>query len=294
MIIKKSGMNSLADLVEIQAWTHLFMIKSPIMHEDQVREFYYNMEFNEDEILHTMVGDKRVHLNEKILWEILEVPREGIISVVGKLCTKHFANECSKLSDMHRQVVLPRSEKRTVATSIDLFLMESLCKFEALNLPALMLEHMHKTVVECKGKHDMWYVYFLTKVFDHLKVSVGTGTICTVKQSISLSTLVECECIEGQTGQLSKMSQLVAERDQFKLEPKEMTALVGKKDIEMTLFKEKITKAQTEGPGTEEVKELRLKNAALLSQTDDLQKRLIKAHESANDRLTFVIKSLTH
>ncbi|KAH0764937.1 hypothetical protein KY285_000808 [Solanum tuberosum] len=208
-IIKKSGMNSLADLVEIQSWTHLFMTKSPIMHEDQVREFYYNVEFNEDGSLHTMVGDKRVHLNEKMLWEILEVPREGIIFVIRKLCTKHFANECSKLSDMHR-------------------------------------------------------------------------------------TLVECECIEGQTGQLSKMSQLVAERDQLKLEPKEMTALVGKKDAEMTLFKAQLTKAQTEGPGTEEVKELRLKNAALLSQTDDLQERLIKTHEYANDRLTFVIKSLTH
>ncbi|KAG5630596.1 hypothetical protein H5410_002313 [Solanum commersonii] len=132
-------MNSLVDLMEIQSWTHLFMTKSPIMHEDQVREFYYNMKFNEDGSLHMMVGDKKVHLNEKMLWEILEVPREEIKSVVGKLCTKHFANECSKLLDMHRQC--------TIATSADLFPMESLCKFEPLNLPALMLEHMHKMVV---------------------------------------------------------------------------------------------------------------------------------------------------
>ncbi|KAK4723973.1 hypothetical protein R3W88_026752 [Solanum pinnatisectum] len=34
LILKKPGMNSLADLVEIQSWTHLFMTKSPIMHED--------------------------------------------------------------------------------------------------------------------------------------------------------------------------------------------------------------------------------------------------------------------
>ncbi|KAH0725512.1 hypothetical protein KY284_001377 [Solanum tuberosum] len=39
-ILKKPGMNSLADLVEIQSWTHLFMTKAPVMHEDQVREFY--------------------------------------------------------------------------------------------------------------------------------------------------------------------------------------------------------------------------------------------------------------
>lgn len=212
-IIKKLGMNLLADLVEIQSWTHLIMTKSPIMHEDQVREFYYNLEFNDDGSIHTLVADKRIHLNNELLGEILEVPREGIKSVACKLCTKHFSNECSKLPDMHHacikkklikgeyqllfefvnNVVLPRSEKRTIATSADLFLMESLCKFDPLNLPALMLENMHKTVVEHKGKHDMGYGYFLTKVFDHLKVSVGTGTVGTVKKSISLSTLVECE-----------------------------------------------------------------------------------------------------
>ncbi|KAG5631634.1 hypothetical protein H5410_003351 [Solanum commersonii] len=115
--------------------------------------------------------------------------------------------------------------------------MESLCKFELLNLPTLMLEHMHMTVVERKGKYGMWYEYFLTKVFNHLNIQVGAGIVGTVKQSISLSTLVECECIEGQTGQLSKMSQLVAERDQLKHELEEMTALVGKKDAEMALLK---------------------------------------------------------
>ncbi|KAK4734070.1 hypothetical protein R3W88_008331 [Solanum pinnatisectum] len=95
-------MNSLADLVEIQSWTHLFMTKSPIMHEDQVREFYYNVEFNENGSLHMMVEDKKLHLNEELLGEILEVPREGIRSTIGKLYTKHFSTECSKLSDMHR------------------------------------------------------------------------------------------------------------------------------------------------------------------------------------------------
>ncbi|KAG5585146.1 hypothetical protein H5410_045580 [Solanum commersonii] len=135
--------------------------------------------------------------------------------------------------------------------------MESLCKFDPLNFLTLILEHMHKIVVEHKGKHGMGYGYFLTKVFTHLNVSVGVGTADTVKQSISLSTLVECECIEGKTGQMSKMSQLVAERDQLKHEPEEMTTLVGKKDAEMALLKAQLTKAQTDGPVTEEVKALK-------------------------------------
>ncbi|KAK4737155.1 hypothetical protein R3W88_000852 [Solanum pinnatisectum] len=61
------------------------------------------------------------------------------------------------------------------------------------------------------------------------------------------------------------MSQLVVEWDRLNHEIEEMTALVGKKDAEMALLKAQLAKAQTEGPGTEEVKELRVKNAALLS-----------------------------
>ncbi|KAK4714505.1 hypothetical protein R3W88_020412 [Solanum pinnatisectum] len=167
------------------------MTKSPVMHEDQVREFYYNTEFNEDGSLHTLVGDKRVQLNEELLGEILEVPKEGIRSMAGKLCTQHFANEFIQkklmkgeyqlLFEFVNKVVLPRSEKHTIANSADLFLMESLYKFDPLNLPALILEHMHKMVIEQKGKHGMGYGYFLTKVFNHQKVSVGPRTVGTVK-----------------------------------------------------------------------------------------------------------------
>ena len=65
------------------------------------------------------------------------------------------------------KVLLPRTEKRTVATTADLFVMEMLCNFEALNLPGLMLEHIHKTVIKRKGVDGMGYRYFLTEVFKH-------------------------------------------------------------------------------------------------------------------------------
>ncbi|KAH0665361.1 hypothetical protein KY290_027610 [Solanum tuberosum] len=115
------------------------------------------------------------------------------------------------LFEFFSKVILPRSEKRIVASPVDLFLKEALCKFDPLNLPTLMLEHMHKTMVEQKGKRDMGYRYFLTKVFKQLDVPVGAGTVGTVKKSFCLNTLVECECMEGKTGQLSKISQLVVE-----------------------------------------------------------------------------------
>ncbi|KAH0668791.1 hypothetical protein KY289_023284 [Solanum tuberosum] len=55
-----------------------------------------------------------------------------------------------------------------------------------------------------------------------------------------------------------------------------------------------IHNTQTEGPGTEEANELRLKNAALLAQNVVLQEKLIKDRDEDTDRLTLVIKSLSY
>ncbi|KAH0773734.1 hypothetical protein KY290_010871 [Solanum tuberosum] len=73
-----------------------------------------------------------------------------------------------------------------------------------------------------------------------------------------------------------------------------MTVLVSNKDAEIALLKAQLLKAQTEGPGTEAVKVLRLQNAALLTQNVALQEKLIKDNDEANARLTLVIKSLSH
>ncbi|KAK4733854.1 hypothetical protein R3W88_008115 [Solanum pinnatisectum] len=133
------------------------MTKFPILHKEQVREFYYNVEFTEDGSLNTLVGDKSFHLNEEVLGEILEVPREGTRSVVEKLGSiqkKLMKGEYQLLFEFVNKVLLPRSEKRTVASAADLFLMESLCRFEPLNLPVLILEHMHKTVMKRKANME--------------------------------------------------------------------------------------------------------------------------------------------
>ena len=94
-------------------------------------------------------------------------------------------------------MLLHRTEKRTVATAADLYVMEMLCSFDALNLPGLMLEHIHKTLIERRGVHGMGYGYFLTEVFKHFQIPLSVGKVGTVKQTISESTLVKCECIEG-------------------------------------------------------------------------------------------------
>ncbi|TMW80852.1 hypothetical protein EJD97_014393, partial [Solanum chilense] len=172
-IINLPGMDSLHDMVEIQSWMHLFNKKSPILHEEEVRELYYNIQFQEDGSVHTRVNDIAVHLDEFLLGKILKVPLDCTRSVIGKTCSVEFVALVSKLSptkctgvfkkvmksvyqlvfEFVNKTLLPRTEKRTSTTSDDLYMMELLCKFEPLNLPGIMLEHMYKTVIERKEIH---------------------------------------------------------------------------------------------------------------------------------------------
>jgi len=42
--------------------------------------------------------------------------------------------------------MVPRTEKRTVASTAALFLMEKLDELKEINLPTIMLEHMHRVM----------------------------------------------------------------------------------------------------------------------------------------------------
>lgn len=95
------------------------------------------------------------------------------------------------------KVLLSHTEKRNVASSADLFLMEMLDMYETINLPGLVLEHMHRIMTGKDGKHGMAYGYFLNKVFEHFNIPLGKGIAGTMKQAFSMSTLIECECSEG-------------------------------------------------------------------------------------------------
>ncbi|TMW91023.1 hypothetical protein EJD97_014908, partial [Solanum chilense] len=161
VIINLPGMDSLHEMVKNQSCIHLFNKKSPILHEEEVYEFYNNIQFQEDGSVHTRVNDIAVHLDEFLLGKILMM---------------------------------------TSTTSTDLYVLELLFKFEPLNLQGIMLEHMYKTVIERKGIHGMGYGYFLTEVFKYFNIPFSAGKVGTVKQAFSENTLIECESIEGGPG----------------------------------------------------------------------------------------------
>lgn len=46
---------------------------------------------------------------------------------------------------------MPKLEKMIVASATELFLMEAVSRFEAINFPAIMLEHIYKTMTVKDG-----------------------------------------------------------------------------------------------------------------------------------------------
>ena len=75
--------------------------------------------------------------------------------------------------------------------------MELLYRFEPLNLPGPMLEHMYKIVIERKGIHEMGYGYFLTKVFKYFNISLSVGKVCTVKQAFQKILWLNVSALKG-------------------------------------------------------------------------------------------------
>ena len=90
------GMDSRHDMVEIQSWLHLFNRKSPILHEEEVHKFYYDIQFKDDGSILTRVNNIAICLDEGVLSKILRVPREGIEFVLGRTCSSKFVSVISK------------------------------------------------------------------------------------------------------------------------------------------------------------------------------------------------------
>ncbi|KAH0696718.1 hypothetical protein KY290_014117 [Solanum tuberosum] len=129
-----------------ESWNHLFEPPVPYLHEPEVREFFYKMELLESGGIATTVRNVETCLDEEILGIILGVPVEGIQTIEGckpssdftKLATKRgdvknagllkrfLKGEYQLLFEFINKVLVPRTEKRTVASAVDLFLMEKL------------------------------------------------------------------------------------------------------------------------------------------------------------------------
>ncbi|KAH0769699.1 hypothetical protein KY290_013680 [Solanum tuberosum] len=161
------GMSNLFDAVSLQEWGHLFEPPTPYLYESEVWEFYYKMDLLEDGGVRTTVHDVEIVLDEETLGFLQGPSSEEISSVLG--CPRSFL-----------RVLVPRTEKRTVASAVDLFLIEKLDELEEINLSTIMLEHMHLMTWK-KAKHVIPNGYLQNYVFKHFEVPLGRGVSGTTK-----------------------------------------------------------------------------------------------------------------
>lgn len=66
----------------------------------------------------------------------------------------------------------------------------------------------------------MGYGYLLTSEFKHFAIPPGKGIKEIIKEAISQTTVVDCECVEGRIGNKGKsqVSQLLEQQEQLKHE----------------------------------------------------------------------------
>jgi len=168
-----------------------------------------------------------------------------------------------------------------------------------------MLEHMHRVMTWKNAKHGIPYGYLLNFVFNHFEIPVGKGVPGTTKQMFTMSTLLECECIEGQAKGRSQVADVLEQQATLRREVTDLTKILNYKEVEITRLKSELQKAASQGPGTCEGHELTIKelrddnymllkiNASLNEEIKSLNKQLIQAHESANERMMLLMRTFT-
>ncbi|KAL3379112.1 hypothetical protein AABB24_000035 [Solanum stoloniferum] len=128
--------------------------------------------------------------------------------------------------------------------------MEQMESFEAINLYGIMLEYMHVIMTVKNDKHGIAYGYLLNRVFDHFSVPLGRGVAGTIKQTFSMATLIESECVDGKVKTKCQVSELLEKKEVLKWEIEDFTTLLGDNEVEITRFKALLQQAKSQGPGT--------------------------------------------
>lgn len=99
----------------------------------------------------------------------------------------------------------------------NLYLMEMSSTLNDNNLLALMIEHMTKVLNISEGRHGLGYRYLLNHVFEYYGVQIRGEIAGTIKQALSHTTLIECECGELKDGtRNSPLSDLIDQKEALK------------------------------------------------------------------------------
>ncbi|KAK4372786.1 hypothetical protein RND71_008170 [Anisodus tanguticus] len=166
-----------------------------IVEKHGMKELMKSM-YTDDSTLIFSVNGVHFAMYEPKLGDILGVPTDGLKTVEGK------TSDDFKILIVKGEgpIMLPRAERRYIASIADLSLFEVLVGFNFNSLPALIIEHMIKVANAREGKYGLPYVFFLTKVFTYFNVPTGNATQGNRKQMFTMTTLEKCECVPKKDG----------------------------------------------------------------------------------------------
>ncbi|KAH0632915.1 hypothetical protein KY290_036311 [Solanum tuberosum] len=145
--------------------------------------------------IRTRVHDVDIDLSEEVLGIILDVPCKVIRSLEGCKSSKDFVQMAKKFRDLKCSGVLKKYLKGEYQ----------------LNFKFVNKNHDRK-----KWKNGIAYGYLLNMVFHHFNVPLGRGVVGTIKQTFSMSTLIECKSVEGKMKAMSQVSELLEKEEVLK------------------------------------------------------------------------------
>ncbi|KAH0748894.1 hypothetical protein KY290_028126 [Solanum tuberosum] len=174
------------------------------MGREETREFYLNATGSDTSISSTVCGVSFT-LNAKILSSILGVPNSGwghyvkrnwpslegnisALEICRRFSNDPTLNEYTKVDKgaMLPLHLLPRKQKRTEANYLDLTLMELLLSKIQINLPGLILNHIHGLCVFVKKERGLAYGFWLGMVFEHFGVPIREWQIQTINDVLGV------------------------------------------------------------------------------------------------------------
>lgn len=162
-----------------------------------------------------------------------------------------------------------------------------------MNLLVIMLEYMHMTMTYKDGKHGLGYGYLLTMVFKYFGISLVYGIRGIVKQSISMNTRIECECVEGITVNRCEVSELLDEHSQLKHKVESMRVTLDNKDVEIARLKVWLHLIESEVPGRARLDAQQDEDKALANKNSALQAYLfLQAFLILTCPLSFLLSSM--
>lgn len=271
------AMTELMKLVKLQGWEKLMVRKEQprkLAKKELVDFYVYG--FGGPDHIRSSVRGLIIDLNPSKLGNLLEVPSYGwnefakgewpeLHGLAEPLeIVRRFAQDgtiqrprsvqLKELSPLHKylytmviRMLLPRNQRRTEASYMDLAVMELMIRGEQINLPGLMLRHIYRVVSneDPSAKQALGYGFWLGDVFERLGASISNWTYEQAKDRLGeIDEQQEPPSDKKESGLVQRLRLVMAQKDEIIAnKDKEIAAL---KQVNETALKELRGQLETE------------------------------------------------